>query len=167
MRSSRVSFEAFLPVQLDGVPRYDAQSLDSAFRIPHSALMRQSAIFFYGDHGSHARREDLRQAPLPRPDFDHDVFGRGLERIHNALQDVPVGEEVLAEPLVRTHTLRMTTVRSSAGGAPPVKPARAAGTDSRISRAGRARKPATWPSTRSLPNPPPRGPNAPGAPPVK
>src|SRR5260370_6446592 len=82
--------------------------------------MRQSAIFFYGDHGSHAWREDLRQAPLPRPDFDHDVFGRGLERIHNALQDVPVGEEVLAEPLVRTHTLRMTTVRSSpAAAAPP------------------------------------------------
>src|SRR2546426_2861640 len=55
---------------------------------------------------------------------------RGLERVDDALQHVPVGEEVLAEPLVRDHTLRMTTVRSSAGGAPPVKPARSACTRS-------------------------------------
>src|SRR5207247_6317827 len=71
-----------------------------------------------------AREQLLGEAPRPRPDLDHDVVGRGLERVDDALQHVPVGEEVLAEPLVRDHTLRMTTVRSSAGGAPPVKPAR-------------------------------------------
>src|SRR5207247_4225374 len=114
-----------------------------------------------------AREQLLGEAPRPRPDLDHDVVGRGLERVDDALQHVPVGEEVLAEPLVRDHTLRMTTVRSSAGGAPPVKPARAACTDSRILRAGRALHRATWPSTRSPPErlPRPSPPRPPATPP--
>src|SRR2546427_10273550 len=126
--------------------------------------MRQSSILFNRDHPQPAGEQLLGETPLPRPDLDYDVVGRGFERIHNALQDVPVGEEVLAEPLVRNHTLRMTTVRSSAGGAPPVKPARSACTDSRISRAGRSFNRATWPSTRSSPKrsppPPPPSPSA-------
>src|SRR2546428_9169364 len=116
-----------MPINLQAVPVHDTESANSALRIPHSAFLRQPAVPFDGDDVTHAGREHLRQAPLPRPDLYHDVVGRGLERVDDALQDVPVGEEVLAEPLVRDHTLRMTTVRSSAGGGPPAEPGRGGG----------------------------------------
>src|SRR5213078_2577301 len=158
-----------VPIDPERIAMNDGESIYSAFHIPHSAFVRQSAILLYSDHPPHAWGQDGREGSRPRPDLDHDVVGRGLERVDDALQDVPVGEEVLAEPLVRDHTLRMTTVRSSAGGAPPVKPARSACTDSRISRAGRSFNRATWPSTRSSPNrsPLPPPPSASATPSVK
>src|SRR5256712_9183781 len=140
-----------MPINLQAVPVHDTESANSALRIPHSAFLRQPAVPFDGDDVTHAGREHLRQAPLPRPDLYHDVVGRGLERVDDALQDVPVGEEVLAEPLVRDHTLRMTTVRSSAGGAPAPQPARPAGARSPESRARRASHRAPWPAPRSSP----------------
>src|SRR5712692_9762348 len=152
-----------MPVQFERVPLNDLRLFQSAIRNSQSQIVCKPPILFDRDHPQPAGEQLLGEAPLPRPDFDHDVVGRGLERIHNALQDVPVGKEVLAEPLVRNHTLRMTTVRSSAGGAPPVKPARSACTDSRISRAGRSFNRATWPSTRSSPNRSPAGPPPPKA----
>src|SRR5207253_7748320 len=164
-----------LPIEAQRVSVNDGQSICSAFRVPRSEFGCQSAIFFYRDHAQPAGEQFVGEGSRPRPDLDHDVVGGGLERVGDALQDVPVGEKVLAEPLVRNHTLRITTVRSSAGGAPPVKPARSACTDSRISRAGRSFKRATWPSTRSSPKrsalppppPPPPPPSASATPSVK
>src|SRR5439155_22656584 len=151
------------------VPLNDLRLSQPATRNPQSQIECKPSILLDGDHAWPAREQLLGEAPRPRPDLDHDVVGRGLERVDDALQHVPVGEEVLAEPLVRDHTLRMTTVRSSAGGAPPVKPARSACTDSRISRAGRSFNRATWPSTRSSPNrsPRPSPPSASATPSVK
>src|SRR2546428_11561640 len=123
-----------MPINLQAVPVHDTESANSALRIPHSAFLRQPAVPFDGDDVTHAGREGLRQAPLPRPDLYHDVVGRGLERVDDALQDVPVGEEVLAEPLVRDHTLRMTTVRSSAGGGAARGPRGARGAGPPLSR---------------------------------
>src|SRR5881296_1314964 len=172
----RVSGDQLMPVEAKRVADDDHELFrisHPASRIPHPG--GQPAIPFDGNDVTHARGEDGRQAPRPGPDLDHDVVGGGLERVGDALQDVPVGEKVLAEPFVRNHTLRITTVRSSAGGAPPVKPARSACTDSRISRAGRSFKRATWPSTRSSPKrsalppppPPPPPPSASATPSVK
>src|SRR6059036_3538003 len=158
-----------MPVQFERVPLNDLRLSQSAIRNPQSQIECKPAILLDGDHPWPAREQLLGEAPRPRPDLDHDVVGRGLECVDDALQDVPVGEEVLAEPLIRDHTLRMTTVRSSAGGAPPVKPARSACTDSRISRAERSFNRATWPSTRSSPNrsPCPPPPSASATPSVK
>src|SRR5437867_6332957 len=153
-----------MPVKIERVPLNDLRLSQTAIRNPQSQIECKPSILLDGDHAWPAREQLLGEAPRPRPDLDHDVVGRGLERVDDALQHVPVGEEVLAEPLVRNHTLTMTTVRSSAGGAPPVKPARSACTDSRISRAGRSFNRATWPSTRSSPKrssrPPPPGASA-------
>src|SRR5439155_4926345 len=151
--------DEIVPVEAECVSIDDFQLLP-ALRSLLPERRCQPAILLYGNHQPHARRQDGRQAPLPGSDLYHDVVGRGLERVDDALQDVVVGEEVLAEPLVPDHTLRMTTVRSSAGGAPPVKPARSACTDSRISWAGRSFSRVTWPSTRSSPKRSPRPPSA-------
>src|SRR6184192_1110152 len=134
---------------------------------PHSALVRQPAILFYRDHPQPAGEQLLGEGSRPRPDLEHDVVGRGVERVDDLLENGAIGEEVLAESRVGNHALRMTTVRSSVGGAPPVNPARSACTDSRISSAGRSRRRATWPSTRSSPNRSPRPPTASATPSVK
>src|SRR5437763_119772 len=105
-----------MPVQFERVPLNDLRLSQSAIRNPQSQIECKPSILLDGDHAWPAREQLLGEAPRPRPDLDHDVVGRGLERVDDALQHVPVGEEVLAEPLVRDHTLRMTTVRSSAGG---------------------------------------------------
>src|SRR6185312_5839982 len=158
-----------LPLHAQRVSVNDGQSICSAFRLPRSEFGGESPVLLDRDHSQPAGEQLLGEAPLPRPDLDHDVVGRGVERVDDPLQDGAVGEEVLAEPPVRSHTLRMTTVRSSAGGAPPVKPARSACTDSRISRAGRSFNRATWPSTRSSPkrSPSPPPPSASATPSVK
>src|SRR5207244_7693487 len=145
MRNARVSVDESMPVQLQGVPQHEAESANSELRTPHSALVCQLSIFFYRNHPQPAGEQLLSKAPSPRSDLEHDIAGRGVERVDDALQDVPIGEKVLAEPLVRLHSLRRTTVRSSVGAAPPVKPARSACTDSRISRAGRPFSRATCP----------------------
>src|SRR5207244_6798627 len=127
----------------------------------------QPAILLHSNHREPSGEQDLRQAPLPRSDLEHDLAGRGVERVDDAVKNVAIGEEVLAEPFVRRHILRITTVRSSAGVAPPVNPARSACTDSRISRAERSLSLATCPSTRSSPNRSPRPPCASATPSVK
>src|SRR2546421_9479141 len=155
-----------MPVRLQRVSVQDVKSLCSAFRFPRCEFSSQPPIFLYPYHPQPGGEQALREAPPPRPDLEHDVVGRGVERVDDFLENGAIGEEVLAESLVGNHALRMTTVRSSVGGAPPVKPARSAWTDSRISSAGRSRSRATWPSTRSSPNRSPRPPRASATPSV-
>src|SRR5216110_562043 len=93
----KASYGQRMPVLLEGVPRHDVHIAQSPIRNPQSAIMSQPAVPFDGDYVTYARGEDGRQAPLRRPDHDHDVPGRRIEGVDDALQDVPVGEEVLAE----------------------------------------------------------------------
>src|SRR5437870_11716941 len=125
-----------MPVPLHPAPSYEGQSTCSAFRVPRSDFGSQPPVLLYCNHPQPAREQDLGQASPPRPDLEHDVVGRGVERVDDLLENGAIGEEVLAEPFVGNHALRMTTVRSSVGGAPPVRPARSPCSESSTSSAG-------------------------------
>src|SRR5438093_1245221 len=89
---------------------------------PRSTLFPYTTLF----RSQPAGEQLLGEAPLPRADLDDDVLRRGIEGVDDLAEQPRVAQEVLPESLLSTHTLRMTRVRSSAAGAPPVKPARSA-----------------------------------------
>jgi len=115
-----------VPIQLQRVSRHDIDVAESAIRNPQSAIICQSAIPLDRDDALHARGENDRQGARSRSDLEDDVAGRGLERVDDLREELRVAEEVLPERRPPAHTLRITRVRSSAAGAPPVKPARSA-----------------------------------------
>src|SRR6266511_2661373 len=47
---------------------------------PQSAIYGEPSVLLYRDHLGDPGRERRRQAPPPRPDLEHDVARRGVER---------------------------------------------------------------------------------------
>src|SRR2546422_5836099 len=105
---------------------HDGQQLCPGSRLPRSEFGCQPPVLLYRDDPQAAGEQLLGEAPPPRSDLEHDVAGRGLERVDDLREELRVAEEVLPERRPPAHTLRITRVRSSAAGAPPVKPARSA-----------------------------------------
>src|SRR6266702_4452020 len=133
-RNIRVGFDERVPVYLERVPLHDAQPISSAFRSPHSDFGSEPGILLHSDNPGPAGEQNLRQRTAPRTYFNDCLTRRTVQRVNDTVQDCRVGQEMLAEALVRPQALSRTRVRSSVAGALSVKAA------SRISRAGRLRR---------------------------
>src|ERR1019366_4435838 len=77
---------------------------------PGAQVIHQGGVDLDRHHAGGAAQELLGERAAAGSDFDYQVFARGANGDGNTLQDVRVGEEVLAE------FWRQSVAASSAGG---------------------------------------------------
>src|SRR5260370_32180696 len=104
------------------------------FPIPPAAqLLGEPAILLDRDHADPAGEQLCGEAPLPRPDLEHQVVRRGIERGGDLLEEPGIGKEMLAEAPPGRHAWSNTTVRSSSALVPSVNASNSTKMASRIS----------------------------------
>ena len=61
----------------------------------------ERAVVFNGDEAARALHEDVGEGAASRADLQHGFAAGEMQRVGDASQDAPIGEEVLAQALAR------------------------------------------------------------------